>query len=108
MCRLFALHAGSRDVEVRVCMLGLLQCIADARRLGYRRELLLGERWQLLSTPTLFVLGEYDALGSPEDGDGLVAKNPNLRLVRIPGAGHNSWIDDPVRVVAEIENFLAT
>ena len=33
--------------------------------------------------------------------------NPNFRLVRIAGAGHIPWIDDPERVVAEIERFLA-
>jgi pimeloyl-ACP methyl ester carboxylesterase len=82
--------------------------IASARRLGYRRELVLGERWRDLTTPTLLIWGEFDAFGSPEEGQSLVAKNPNLRLVRIAGAGHNSWFDDPEGVVAEIERFLAT
>ena len=58
--------------------------------------------------PTLLLWPEYDAWGSPEDGEALVAKNPNLRLVRVPGAGHNAWIDEPETVVAEIERFLAT
>jgi pimeloyl-ACP methyl ester carboxylesterase len=44
---------------------------------------------------------------SPKEGETLVATNPNLRLVRVPGAGHNAWIDDPDTVVAEIERFLA-
>jgi len=88
-------------------MLGLVRCLADARRLGYRRELILGERWQLLTTPTLFVLGEHDAFGSPEEVEALVARNPNLRLVRVAGAGHDPWIDEPKRVVAEIDEFLA-
>lgn len=43
-----------RNVE---SMLGLVQCIADARRLGYRRELILGDRWEALTTPTLLVWG---------------------------------------------------
>ena len=94
-----------RNVE---SMLGLVQCIADARRLGYRRELILGDRWDALTTPTLLVLGEHDAFGSPAEGDALVARNPNLRLVRLAGAGHNSWIDEPERVVAEIDCFVAT
>jgi pimeloyl-ACP methyl ester carboxylesterase len=34
--------------------------------------------------------------------------NPNLRVVRLPGAGHLPWIDDPHTVVVEIERFLAT
>ena len=33
--------------------------------------------------------------------------NPNLRLVRVAGAGHIPWIDDPDTVVGEIERFLA-
>jgi pimeloyl-ACP methyl ester carboxylesterase len=94
-----------RNVE---SMLGLVSRIASARRLGYRRELVLGERWRDLTTPTLLVWGEFDAFGSPEEGQALVAKNPNLRLVRIAGAGHNVWFDDPESVLAEIERFLVS
>jgi 2-hydroxy-6-oxonona-2,4-dienedioate hydrolase len=94
-----------RNVE---SMVSLIACIADWRRLGYRRELILGERWRALTMPTLLVWPEHDAWGSPEEGEALVAKNPNLRLVRVPGAGHNAWIDDPETVVAEIERFLAS
>jgi 2-hydroxy-6-oxonona-2,4-dienedioate hydrolase len=94
-----------RNVE---SMLGLVRCIASARRLGYRRELVLGERWRALMTPTLLIWPEGDAFGSPEEGEALAAKNPNLRFVRVAGAGHNAWIDDPESVVAEIEYFLAT
>ncbi|HET8754859.1 MAG TPA: alpha/beta hydrolase [Solirubrobacteraceae bacterium] len=89
-------------------MLSLIACIADWRRLGYRRELVLGERWRALTTPTLLVWPENDAFGSPEKGEALAAQNPNLRLVRLPGAGHLPWIDDPDTVAAEIERFLAT
>jgi pimeloyl-ACP methyl ester carboxylesterase len=94
-----------RNVE---SMLGLVRCMADARRLGLRRELILGERWRGLTTPTLLVWGEHDAFGSPEEGEALVATNPNLRLVRIDGAGHIPWLDDPESVVAEIGRFLPT
>ncbi len=93
-----------RNVE---SMLSLIACIADWRRLGYRRELILGERWRALTMPTLLLWPEHDAFGSPEEGEALVATNPNLRLVRVPGAGHNAWFDDPETVVAEIERFLA-
>ena len=94
-----------RNVE---SMLSLIACIADWRRLGYRRELILGERWRALTMPTLLLWPEQDAFGSQEEGEALVATNPNLRLVRVPGAGHNAWIDDPETVVAEIERFLGT
>jgi len=89
-------------------MLSLIACVADWRRLGYRRELILGERWRALTIPTLLLWPEHDAFGSPEAGESLVATNPNLRLVRLPGAGHLPWIDDPGVVVVEIERFLAT
>ena len=91
-----------RNVE---SMVSLIACIADWRRLGYRRELILGERWRALTMPTLLLWPEHDAFGSQEKGEALVATNPELRLVRITGAGHNAWIDDPETVVAEIERF---
>jgi pimeloyl-ACP methyl ester carboxylesterase len=94
-----------RNVE---SMLGLVKCIADPRRLGLRRELVLGERWRLLTTPTLFIWGERDAFGPPTEGEALAATNPSVRLVRVAGAGHLPWLDAPGRVVAEIERFLAT
>ena len=94
-----------RNVE---SMLSLIACIADWRRLGYRRELILGERWRALTMPTLLLWPEHDAFGSPERGEALVATNPNLRLVRLPGAGHLPWIDDEDTVLLEIERFLAT
>jgi pimeloyl-ACP methyl ester carboxylesterase len=93
-----------RNVE---SMLSLIACIADWRRLGYRRELILGERWRALAMPTLLLWPEHDAFGSPEEGEALVATNSNLCLVRVPGAGHNAWFDDPETVVAEIDRFLA-
>jgi pimeloyl-ACP methyl ester carboxylesterase len=93
-----------RNVE---SLLSLIGCIADWRRLGYRRELILGERWQALSMPTLLLWPEHDAFGPPEEGEALVATKPTVRLVRVPGAGHNAWFDDPDTVVAEIERFLA-
>lgn len=96
---------GRRNVE---SWLALLTCIADWRRLGYRRELILGERWRALTMPTLLLWPDHDAFAPPEQGAALVATNPNLRLVRVPGAGHNAWFDDPETVVAEIERFLAT
>jgi pimeloyl-ACP methyl ester carboxylesterase len=94
-----------RNVE---SMLSLITCIADWRRLGYRRKLILGERWRALTVPTLLLWPEHDAFGSPEEGEAIVAMNPNLRLVRVPGAGHNAWFDDADTVVAEIERFLGT
>ena len=94
-----------RNVE---SMLSLIKCITDFRRLGYKSQVMLGKRWQALTTPTLLAWGERDVWASPEYGEALVATNPNLRLVRLAGAGHLAWFDDPERVIAEIERFLVT
>ena len=85
--------------------LSLLHRLGNFR--GLRRRLILGERWQALKVPTLFLWGERDAFfGGPEHAEALAARNSNLRVIRIAGAGHVAWIDDPERVVDEIEHFL--
>jgi hypothetical protein len=50
--------------------------------------------------------GDRDAFGSPNEGETLVAANPDLRLVRVAGGEHLPWLDAPETVVAEIERFL--
>ena len=60
----------------------------------------------VLTVPTLFIWGESDVYGSPEEGEALVARNPDLRLVRVPDAGHLVWFDAPEKVAQEIEAFL--
>jgi pimeloyl-ACP methyl ester carboxylesterase len=75
---------------------------------GLRRPLILGERWQQIRIPTACLWGDRDAFSPPEEGDALAARNPNFRIVRIPGAGHLPWIDEPDLVVAEIERFLVS
>ncbi len=49
-----------RNVE---SWLSLIACIADWRRLAYRRELILGDRWQGLAMPTLLALARARRLG---------------------------------------------
>ena len=85
--------------------LGLLHRLLDLR--GVRRPLVLGERWQDLAVPTLFLWGERDAFIPPEVGEAIAVEHSNLRLVRIPDAGHFTWFDDPERTVGEIGHFLA-
>lgn len=85
--------------------LSLLHCLGDIR--GLRRRLILGERWQALNVPTLFLWGDRDPFfGGPEQGEAIAARNSNLRVIRIAGVGHIAWIDDPERVIGEIERFL--
>jgi pimeloyl-ACP methyl ester carboxylesterase len=90
-------------------ILGLIRCAVDAG--GLRRRLILGERWEALSVPTVFLRGERDAFMTPEMDKAwkaIAARNPNIRMVRIPDAGHLLWIDEPERVVGEVERFLTT
>lgn len=89
--------------------LTLMRALLDAG--GLRRRLILGKRWQALGVPTAFLCGERDAFVPPKvekAWEVIAARNPNVRVVRIPGAGHLPWIDDPERVVGEIERSLRT
>lgn len=75
-----------------------------------RGRLILGDRWLELGVPTVFLCGERDAfIGRTEEKAwaAIAAQNPHIRLVRVPDAGHLLWLDDPERVVEEIERFLA-
>jgi pimeloyl-ACP methyl ester carboxylesterase len=76
-----------------------------------RARLVLGDRWPTPRIPTFFLQGEHDAFISrraEQAWAAIAAANPNFRVVRIPDAGHLPWLDQPERVVAEIERFLAT
>jgi pimeloyl-ACP methyl ester carboxylesterase len=94
---------GRRNVE---SFLSLVRCVGKFPS-GIRPRLILGERWQALKVPTLFLWGERDAFGPPGEAETLVARNPNLQLVPIRDAGHLPWIDNPQMVLHEIERFLA-
>lgn len=85
--------------------LSLAPSLGDFR--GASRHLMLGERWQALKVPTLMLWGDQDAFfGGPEKGEAIARKNSNLSVIRITGAGHIVWIDEPERVVNEIDSFL--
>ena len=85
--------------------LSLLFRLGDFR--GLSRDLILGERWMELSVPTLMLWGDRDTFfGGPEKGEAIARRNANLSVIRIPGAGHIAWIDDPERVVREVDRFL--
>jgi pimeloyl-ACP methyl ester carboxylesterase len=76
---------------------------------GIRVHLVLGDRWSALEVPTLLVFGEQDAFMTRRMSDAwtsVAAVNPIVRIQPVPGAGHLPWIDEPERVVPEIERFL--
>ena len=77
---------------------------------GVRRELLLGERWRRLVVPTQAVFGERDAFlsaGTWRAWEALASESACVELVRVPGAGHLPWLDEPARVVDAIDRFHA-
>jgi len=86
--------------------LSFLQCVLDAG--GLKRRLILGERWRALKAPTVLLWGDRDAYGAPEEGETIAGQASNLRVIRIPDAGHLAWLDRPELVVNEIGRFLTT
>jgi pimeloyl-ACP methyl ester carboxylesterase len=95
-----------RNVESH---LGLVRSFGNGGMVDAKRRLILGERWQSLKVPTVFLWGEHDRFfGGPAEGEAIAARNPNVRVIRVADSGHILWIDDPDRVVGEIERFVAT
>ncbi|MFL9451710.1 MULTISPECIES: alpha/beta fold hydrolase [Nostocales] len=83
----------------------LIDSTVDVR--GMKQKLVLGDRWKQLSVPTTLIWGEKDVWCQPEVGEAVAASNPQLRVVRIPDAGHAPWFDRPDRVVNAILEALA-
>ena len=76
---------------------------------GIRRHLVLGDRWSAMEVPTLLLFGEQDAFMTRRMADAwesIATACPSIDVLRVPGAGHLPWIDEPERVVGEIERFL--
>ncbi len=60
-----------------------------------------------IDVPTLIVVGEEDRATPPAESEHLARLIPRARLVRVPGAAHLSCLEQPERVNAELERFLA-
>jgi len=77
---------------------------------GIRRHLLLGDRMSTIQVPTLLLFGEHDAFMTPgmlRAWETIATASPRIDVLQVPGAGHLPWIDEPERVVPEIERFLS-
>jgi pimeloyl-ACP methyl ester carboxylesterase len=59
-----------------------------------------------IRTPTLILVGEEDVATVPAKAEKLHAAIAGSKLVRIPGAGHSSSIEQPAAVTAAIGDFL--
>lgn len=60
-----------------------------------------------LTSPTLFLWGDRDPLGTPDVGRRLAAKMPDARLQVVEDAGHLPWLDQPDFCTASITTFLS-
>lgn len=60
-----------------------------------------------IRTPTLVLVGEEDEATPPERAQALAAGIAGARLLRIPGAGHTSTLEQPAAVTAALAAFLA-
>ena len=58
-----------------------------------------------ITTPTLILWGDQDAVLPRSDQEGLRAAIPNSRLVVYPGAGHALYWEEPERVAQDVAAF---
>ena len=78
---------------------------------GIRPGLLLGDEMRVMQVPTLFLVGERDGFmtrGMARAWASIADENGLVEVREVPAAGHLPWIDEPERVVAEVQRFLAT
>ena len=66
---------------------------------------------RVMQVPTLFLVGERDRFmtrGMARAWASIADENGLVEVREVPAAGHLPWIDEPERVVAEVQRFLAT
>jgi pimeloyl-ACP methyl ester carboxylesterase len=61
-----------------------------------------------IKAPTLLIWGEADDATPLADGRTMERLIPDAALIVFPGAGHYSYLDDPVRFAAIARNFRST
>ena len=82
------------------------------------RSIVRGQGWQpgflfdeetlgQIETPTLMVYGTADTVGGIDTWARVISAMPHADLRLIHGAGHMPWFDEPGRVAAEVNRFLA-
>jgi pimeloyl-ACP methyl ester carboxylesterase len=59
-----------------------------------------------IEVPTLVLVGEEDVATVPAKAERIHAAIRGSRLIRIPGAGHSSAVEQPARVNAALDEFL--
>jgi pimeloyl-ACP methyl ester carboxylesterase len=59
-----------------------------------------------LIAPTLFLWGDKDPFGTPDDGRRLVERMPRARLEVVRDASHLAWLDQPEACADAVAEFL--
>jgi pimeloyl-ACP methyl ester carboxylesterase len=85
--------------------ISLLQSALDLG--GLKANLLLEKRWARLQPPTTLIWGEQDRWAPTAAAESIAARHPNIRLVRIPNAGHVPWFDETLAVARAVEDALS-
>lgn len=89
----------------RVMMSTDAKGIAAAARGMAQRPDVTGTLGQI-TCPTLVIVGELDAISTPQQMSAIAEAIPAARLVRIPDCGHMSTLEQPAEVNAAILEFL--
>ena len=64
------------------------------------------ERYGASGVPTLFITSDEDILIWPELPELVQSKVPGSRLLKVPGAGHSVYFEQPERFNREVNSFL--
>lgn len=60
-----------------------------------------------ISTPTLFLWGDKDPLGTPDTGRAMAERMPHAQLRVVPDASHLVWLDQPDMCAEAMLTFLS-
>lgn len=98
---------GAERAEYRSRLLALDRIGTPRAVRGVIERAGVSDQLHRIRTPTLVLVGEEDSATPPDRAQALAAGIAGARLVRIPGAGHTSTLEQPAAVSAEIAAFLA-
>ena len=106
-------YGASESERGRSLMRSFMDCYSkdeyvELAAFGYRllADAVESERAYDLGCPALLLCGEHDQAGDVKPFNRKWATGEGIPLVWVPDAGHNSNVDNPAFVNAQIENFL--
>jgi pimeloyl-ACP methyl ester carboxylesterase len=79
---------------------------------AYARRLMTGRNMQhedvvpKFRTPVLFILGDQDRIGTPEQLHGLAKQLASARVSVFEQTGHSTFAERPARFNAELRDFV--